>query len=823
MASPAQLPAQLPIDEQQPQPGEDDAVALFGEGLKKLVMEDIRTDLDPEKVYQLSDIRKFEYYWRGIQFLKKTITGGQVDWTPLQNNSQAKDQNQNEDLYSYYANDIRGYGRKFIGVIAQQPPNVKFEPNKETSEDHIRRARKAQSVADILRNLWDIKWLSQQAAFGFWKSGTQFIHTPFVADADRYGTTEEPVMADQQIQMDPAKLNCVNCGKQTSLEGKDIPPQHCIKCGQEFGPEDFIEPETVAFPMPTGETTKYPNGCAEAHLYNGMYVSTPFWIRHLKDTPYLMLEYEEYKGKILAAYRSKPEIYRKLREMIDSGDSEGGSGYALTMARTTRDLAQSPSGTVILPHPNRWLYSQIWMRPSEYELAKGETRDGEMLRDALMQKFPDGLKLIMVQDKVVSIEASILDYEWTMAQPEAAENAYPDPICKDMISSQDLTNTCLNITAETLERQIPQTMIDVDVVDLTARRKNQLPASYFPVRRKGPGKLDDAVARMSVAKTEPEMTEYPTLLREHAAEGVGITRAIFGAGEKEQTAYATNLKRNQAMLQLGPALDALRSLIAGAEQNGVRQMAMHSGGTIPSPYSPRTETEQIDGIEELMEGGWHAEPEDTLPQSWSEKRVALMELMEKNPAALQSLGFADISNIPTIQDVLVGLPEWKVPNSDALGKVNNEIRELLKSAPTQQPSQMNPGMTVDIPSVPIDEMDDHDFVASALQEWFQTEDAQQEHKKNPQGWANVSAFWKAQKGLALPPPPPVGPGGATGAPGAPPTANSGTGPPSGPPPAPRPAGGQAPMAPVGGAPQGPPKLQPPAGGQAAGPPKPGAP
>ncbi len=289
MATPAQ-----PALSGEPQPAQpDDAVALFGEGLKKIVNEDIRADLDPEKVYQLSGIRKNEYYWRGIQFLRRTVTGGLVDWVPVsQANPQGKNDNQSEDLYSYCSNDIRGYGRKYIGVLAQQPPNVKFNPNKKTSEEHIRRARKAQSVGDILRNLWDIKWLAKQAAFGFWKSGTQFIHTPFIADAAKYGTSEEQVMADQQIELEPAKLNCMNCGQQAPLAGGVPPPQFC-PCGREFGPEDFIEPESVAFPMPTGETTKYPNGCAEAHLYNGMYVSTPFSIRKLKDTPYLLLEYEE--------------------------------------------------------------------------------------------------------------------------------------------------------------------------------------------------------------------------------------------------------------------------------------------------------------------------------------------------------------------------------------------------------------------------------------------------------------------------------------------------------------------------------------------------
>lgn len=767
--------AQPPLEQEEQAP-EPDLVAIFGDGLKKLVTDDIRTDLDPEKVYQLSDIRKQEYYWRGIQFLRRTITGGVVDWTPVTATPANQNSDKpNEDLYNYCANDIRGYGRKFIGVIAQQPPNVKFQPNKKTSEDHIRRARKAQSVGDILRGLWDIEDLAITAALGFWKSGTQFIYTPFVADADKYGIVEEPILEDQQIPLGPASQRCIHCGTTTPIADGAIPSRACPgpMCGQEFGPEDFVEPETIAFPLPTGENSKYPNGCAEAHLYNGMYVSTPFWIRKLGDTPWLELAYEEYKGKILTAYRSKDKIYKKLREMIGSDDSAGGiGGYAETMARTTRDLAQSPSGTIILPHRNRWLYSRIWMRPSQYELAKGEVViDGERvkLHEALAEKFPKGLKMTMVQDKVIDIEEEVLDYVWTMAQPEAAENAYPDALCKDLISSQDLTNTCLNIMAETLERQIPQTGIDVDVIDLNARKKHQLPGSYIPMRRKGGGSLRDSVVSMAVAKAEPEMAEYPTAIREHAAEGVNITRSLFGAGEREQTAYATNLKRNQAMVGLSPQLNALRKLIAGAEQNGVMQMALHSGGKIPSPHAPRTETEDIDGLEELAEGGWHAEADDNYPQNHAERRVNLLELMEKNPTALIPLGFGEIDNIPTIQDTIVGISGWKVPNSDDLNKVNNEIRQLLKAAPIQKIGMS--GQPLMIPSIPVAEFEDnHQFCADAIRRWAQTEDAWQEREKNPMGYANVIAWGKAHAGLALPPPgmePQPGAPGPSGAPAGP--------------------------------------------------------
>src|SRR5205814_1722128 len=109
--------------------------------------------------------------------------------------------------------------------------------------------------------------------------------------------------------------------------------------------------------------------------------------------------------------------------------------------------------------------------------------------------------------------------------------------------------------------------------------------------------------------------------------------------------------------------------------------------------------------------------------------------------ALQALGFMETSNIPVIQDTLIGLPDWSVPNANALAKVNNIIRKLLAQEPQQQPSKQNPGQMITLPSIPVDDFEDsHDFCANAVRAWAQTEDAQEEREKNTQGYSNVIAW-----------------------------------------------------------------------------------
>ena len=94
---------------------------------------------------------------------------------------------------------------EFVGVVAQQAPNVKARPNKLTDEDHIRRAKKADEVAETLRGLWNIRHATRMTAFHFWKNGPVFGYTPVCSDGDRYGFTEEPE------QLRPALVGCGRC------------------------------------------------------------------------------------------------------------------------------------------------------------------------------------------------------------------------------------------------------------------------------------------------------------------------------------------------------------------------------------------------------------------------------------------------------------------------------------------------------------------------------------------------------------------------------------------------------------------------------------
>jgi len=699
----------------------------------------IRDDVEPEKIQQYSEIRRNLLYWKGQQFLRRIVRDDTIiDFEPIQNKSSVE---RADNLYDYYINDIRGYGRKFIGVVAQQPPNVKSIPNKKTDEDHIRRSKTAGKVADELYGLWNMREAMRESARIFWVAGDVYIHTPFVADAQKYGWVEEPVYEDREVEVEPGKMQCLQCGTATPAASPQMTA--CPECGSPMGPESFTPPQNEMFPMQMG-TERYPAGCTELRVYSGLHVTIPFAVRSLDKTPWLLYESEEHWGGVLNDYRDNPEVYDRLRGMMPGESTDGLVGGE--QGRVVRDLAMSIGSHQAPPRRHRCSFALLWLKPPMYEMADDE------LREELFAQHPDGARVTLVNGEAVEITSENLLDVWRMAKPEPSDSAHAEPLCNDLISSQDLLNATHNICAETLERMIPQMLLDVDKFDLQARKKHQFPASHIPVRMRVGRAIGDGIANMPVAKFEPELVTYPEYVRKHSAETVNITPEVFGAGERQQTAYATNLKRNQAMLGLSPQIEALRDLASGATENGVKQMARYSGGRIPSRFNPNGEAEYLD-LEELLDGGWHIEAEDAAPMAWSERRVTMMELLDKGPDIMTLLGFMGHDNVRLLQDNLVGITGWKLPNSDAYDKVKETIIRLLRGKPQPQPDPMT-GETLLLPSEPVDEFEDnHQYVAEVVQAWSQQEDVRRDpggiRKENPEGYANVIAWGKSHMGLAL--------------------------------------------------------------------------
>jgi hypothetical protein len=765
--------------------------------LKGIITEHVCQDVDREKVYQYAEARKNELYFRGSQYLYPVLLGGQTaDWSVTSGTmgyNQSPDQRDAE--YDYVLNVIRGDGRKFIAVLGQRGPNAKAEARRTDDEAAVRRARKADIAAEYLRSCWQPEKIQRHLALSLWKNGTTFAYTPWVANGEKYGTVDVPIIDAQPVEIGEPYYRCVMCGSETPASLAGTPPS-CISStcpeltvsgkGHPFQPQDLNKPPTVDVPNVVGNRT-YPKGSVELHLATIFEVTVPFYSRSIADCPWLWYEYEEHEGKLLAAF---PDLRDKLGEQEWAGDSSGISAQG----RLARDVASSPTGSFISPRKNRWLYSRFWLRPAMFEMVGNDE-----IRTQLKKLYPQGVKVTLVQGEVAAMDAERLDDVWAMCKPDVSEYIFADAICKDYMSIQDMINDLYNLVAETMERAIPYLIADPMVLDVLQLSKQRgKPGQIIPAKAGVGARLNDSIIKAPTATVDPEVFQWMEKIHEAGREIVGVLPAIFGGGEPASTARAAELQRNQALQQLNTVWNEMRDFWSGAYFNAVRQLASHC---LPDG-SNLGNFEAVDAdFSDLLGGGYFFTTEEAIPMTWGQKRDLVMFLLQGGPEAWTLFGLQHPLNIAKVHDTL-GMPDWKITDLDARDKVLSNIKALLEGQP--QPGQ-NPGEMV--PSIPPDVFeDDHIFVASVIKEWCQTEDARAIRDMNPSGYANVIAYGQASLQLSGPPGPSAPPGPPQ--PGGPP---SGGGPGGGPP------GPDMPGAPSGNA------LPPPPGSQIGGAPPSAAP
>jgi hypothetical protein len=776
--------------------------ASLMQAVKGLISEHINADQDREKIYQYTEARKNELYWRGSQYILPVLIGGQVmDYTSIGTLGYNIGENEREAEYDYVLNVIRGDGRKFIAVLGQRGPNAKAQPRRPDDEAAVRRARKADIAAAYLRSNWNPERVQRHLAMSLWKNGTTFAYTPWVANGVKYGTVNEPIIESVPMPLGKPFYRCQQCGYETTADLAGQPPvcknPLCpIPGGNKLDPSNLFDPGTQPVPTVVGEKS-YPKGCVELHLATIFEVTVPFYSKCLEDAPWLQYEYEEHKGKLLAAY---PQL-RNIGEQDWGGDNAGVSAQG----KLARDVASSPTGIYVSPRKNRWLYSRFWLRPGMYQMLSDTAQIA-----ALAAKYPNGLKVTMVQGEVVEMAAERLDEVWASCKPDTSEYIFADAVCKDYMGIQDIINDLYNLVVETMERAIPFMIADPLVLDVLQLEKQRgKPGQIIPAKAGVGSSLQDSIFKAPTATVDPQVFQWLQSVHEAGREMVGVLPAIFGGGEPASTARAAELQRNQALQQLNTVWNEMRDFWEAVYQNATRQLAAHAlpdgsnlGGAAPNDSD----------FSDLLGGGWFFTTEEAMPMTWGQKRDLIMFVLQAGPEAWKLFGLEHPLNVAKVQEIL-GLPDWKVPNLDARDKVLATIKTLLSAQPTPGPPGPPDPMTgapgppgPPQPSIPPDQFeDDHMLVASVIKEWAQTEEARITRDMNPGGYANVIAYGAASMQLSGPPPgapPGAGPspgGGGPAGPGGPPQPDE-PGQPSGVamPPPPGSVIGGPPMSPPGG-------------------------
>ncbi len=725
------------IGETEAPPTPEELLAQLKGPLKKVVEDEINSEVDPEKIQVYWNCRRNWLLWRGIQYFAPVLNQqtGYTDFQAIGGGSGEYDGSN----YDYVQNIFRGFGRKFIAVLGQRSPNVKAIPDDPDDEKSIRATRAADTCNGILNAWWGVDQRNSEVTEKLWIFGPAFIYTPWNADGVMYGFRTEPKLEPVPTPMGDAHYHCQQCGADSP---QPTPQGLCPQCGAPMGDESKVEPQTVDVPKPQG-VEKYANGRVECHVVDALRVTTPFYTRSLEACPWLKYEFEENKSVLLMAY----PILRKKQVADADGSGDGANG---TTGRLSRDATISPLGTPLRRTPNRWTYTRIWLQPWMYEAVGRMDEEENEFRQLLKDNFPTGVRITKVEDEIVELKEEKLDELWAVVQPETGETINLDPIGQDMVPAQMLANHCVNIGAETIERGVPVTLADPRVIDFQQwNRKQALPCEVIPALPAVGDTLGDSMYALPAAQFSNQMVPWINGVVSDNQTIVGIQPEIFGGGDPAPTAREAEIRKNAALAQLGTTWMFIRKGWEKAKFNGVRQLAKYGPGIV-------REGQLMVDLSELMDGGWHFEADEAIPATWGQSRDLVMFMMNQPPAVLEAWGFNRAENI-TRNKSLLGMTGYYTPGEDDADKVVDTIQKLLKAQPITKPGQT--GQPPDIqPSIPADEFEDiHPLVVQLVQGWAQSKAGRKEKEQNPNGYANVIAWGKAHYQLANPAPPPPPP------------------------------------------------------------------
>ncbi len=712
---------------------------------------------------QVRQWKRLKLFWEGIQQVWYSETAH--DWRVWDQQELYADTDQGN--YDKPINVFRAYLESIIAALSVLVPPIKCFPDDADNPLDIQTAKAGDKIAKLIfrHNEAQLIWL--QALFIYCTEGMVALHT-YTKEDEAYGTYKE--QETEEYEETHEYSICTNCG--FNLADKVLTDQ----AKDEYNPEmsemqtEFqMEPETELCPacmeMMSPETvqenlvvtrivgvTTHPKSRQCMEVYGGLYVKIPNYARKQADIPYLINVYETHYAIARAHYAiDRPELREKIQA---SASTSGGFEPNEQFARSNPQYrGQVPNEMVTIRN--------CWLRPSAFEIL--ETEECNYLR----KKFPNGAKVVMINDVVAECCDESLDDAWTLTYNPLSDFLMFNPLGMLLVSVQEITNDLISLTVQTIEHGIPQTFADPSVLNFDGYQQlESTPGGIFPATPKpGSSSVGEAFYEIKTATLSQEVLPFGQEIQSLGQMVTGALPSLFGGDiQGSKTASQYSMSRAQALQRLQNTWKMFTSW-----------WKMGFGKVIPAYIKEMRDDERY--VEMLKDGNFinciirkselagklgaiEIESNENLPITWMQKKDVIMQLMQaNNPQILQML--ASPENLPLIYEA-IGIDDFYVPGEDSRNKQYDEIKELLNSQPLQVPApppvegeaeqaallgEKAPDApdTIEEPSVEVDEFDNHAVEYEICVKWINSPQGQLAKKENSQGYLNVCLHARMHK------------------------------------------------------------------------------
>ena len=699
---------------------------------------------------QIRQWRRLKLLWENIQHTYYSEVAH--DWRIPE--SERAGEESDQGFYDKPVNIYRAYLESIIAALSVTVPPVTCYPDDADNPLDVVTAKAGDKIAALIFKHNDAPILWLHALFVFCTEGMTACYS-YAKEDEKYGTYEERKY-EEDSQLQETQI-CPVCNEQMAdptivgmQEGKfqpgpeDAPVNDAIDEGLEVCPNcaQMVIPDkrqqTITVTRLVG-ITKHPKSRICLEVKGGLFVKVPVWARNQADCSYLIDSYETHYANVIECY---PELHDTI--------SKGSSHYDLyeQWGRTSPQYrGEQPINNVTVRN--------CWFRPSAFNVLNEDEAD------AMKEKYPNGCKVVVVNDKVVHACNEALDDYWTLTYNPLSDYIHFDPLGLLLTSVQDITNDLISLVLQTVEHGIPQTFADPKVLNFNAYRNSEvIPGGIYPATPKSGRALSEGFYEVRTATLSQEVLPFAQKIQEIGQMVSGALPSLFGGQMSgSRTASEYSMSRSQALQRLQTTWKMLLSwwknifgkvipLYIAEMKDDEKQVKKNEFGNFVNVFIRKAELEGKIGSVEL-------EANENLPITWNQQKDAIMELFGMNNDALMETLLSP-ENIPYIKKA-IGLTDYIIPGEDDRQKQYEEIEQLINSEPIEMPPDpmmmqqammngMPPPPPQRLPSIDVDfDVDNHQLEGDICRRWLVGDAGRLCKMENPPGYENVLLHMKAHK------------------------------------------------------------------------------
>lgn len=706
---------------------------------------------------QLRDYRQLKLLWEG--FTRIWYSEVAHDWRVYDVEINSSDTNQ--EFYDKPINIFRAYLESIIAALSVTVPGIKCYPDDADNPLDLITAKAGDKIALLIKRHNNDPLIFLHALYVLVTEGMVACYS-YPKEDEKYGTYEENKYEDQEMEA----YVCPYCQK-------NVPDEVFMdRMADEYMPDDDdialhdiiinrnmkICPECASLLDPNlqksklivtrlvGKTNK-PKSRICLEVYGGLYVKVPTSAAKQEDIPYLMFSYETHYANVLSRY---PELKKLMSPSGKSGLTSGGiwDPYEQWARLNTQYRGEYPINNVTVRN--------TWLRPCAFEILQEE--DTKFLK----KKFPDGAKVVMVNELYADSCNESLDDCWTIMQDPMADFLQKRPMGSMLINVQDITSDIISLVLQTIEHGISQTFADPQVLNFEAYRQMEtLPGAVYPASAKSGKSVGDGFFETRTATLSQEVLPFFQQVQSLGQMACGALPSLFGGQlDGSKTASEYSMSRAQALQRLQNTWKMVtlwwKDIYSKAvpmyieemrDRYEERSVEVDENRNFINVFVRQAELEGKIGRIEL-------EANENLPVTWSQRKDTYMKLLEmQNPLILEALTAPE--NVRMLSEA-IGLDDFTIPGQADIDKQNEEISLLLNSEPIIEPPSneeiilaMQMGeepQPIEIPSVEIDfDIDKHSLEAQTCRSFLVGPAGRMAKIENPLGYKNVLLHMKAHQ------------------------------------------------------------------------------